>query len=278
MAKRASPGVAGTKARVAKATALPKRTPAKATSGDPAKTVVEKDAKPSSAKTAAGGKAPAAKSAGAKTAAAKAAAARPSTPKPSTPKPSAVKSLPAAAAKPVSPTRKAKKAPEPSSPAETAASRPSKRAPRSAKPGKDAAAAPPRDETKRKPEAPHYLAAELGQPVDNEGEPVGAGSARARSDDELQRYSLQLWRQMQTGRVTARYTRAIEKAGLTIDEVWTAGLVEVRATSSTPDELRRYRQKLLFRANLLEAILTETIADLHRLDNVEPTVPAAGPA
>jgi hypothetical protein len=35
--------------------------------------------------------------------------------------------------------------------------------------------------------------------------------------------------------------------------------------------MRRYRQKLLFRANLLEAILSETVADLHRLDGIEPS-------
>jgi hypothetical protein len=43
------------------------------------------------------------------------------------------------------------------------------------------------------------------------------------------------------------------------------------STSSTPDEVRRYHQKLLFRANLLEAILSETVADLHRLPGIEPT-------
>ena len=80
---------------------------------------------------------------------------------------------------------------------------------------------------------------------------------------------------MQSGRVVNRYTRAIERAGLTADEVWTAGLAEMRTTSSTADEIRRYRQKVLFRANLLEAIFTETIADLRRLDRIEPADAAA---
>ena len=125
-----------------------------------------------------------------------------------------------------------------------------------------------RGKTKR---APPYLAAELGQPVDHEGEPVGAGSALARTDADLQAYSLRLWRQMQSGRAVSGYLRAVERAGLTIDEVWTVGITDVGSTSSSPDELRRYHQKLLFRANLLEAILSETVADLHRLPGIEPT-------
>ena len=129
----------------------------------------------------------------------------------------------------------------------------------------------------RKASKPAYLAAELGQPVDREGEPIGAGSAMLSSDSALQEYALQLWRQMQSGGVVNRYMRAIEHAGLTVDEVWTAGVIETRTTSSTPDELRRYKQKLLFRANLLEAILSETVADLHRLEGLEPT-PSPGAA
>ena len=118
---------------------------------------------------------------------------------------------------------------------------------------------------------PPYLAAELGQPVDHEGEPIGAGSPLVRSDADLQAYALRLWRQMQSGRVVSGYLRAVERAGLTIDEVWTVGIAETGTTSSSPDELRRYHQKLLFRANLLEAILSETVAELQRLPGIEPT-------
>jgi hypothetical protein len=128
----------------------------------------------------------------------------------------------------------------------------------------------PRGKARR---APLYLAAELGQPVDHEGEPIGAGSALVQSDAELQAYSLHLWRQMQSGGAMRGYIRAIERAGLTIDEVWTVGITDIQSTSSTPDELRRYQQKLLFRANLLEAILSETVADLQRLPGIEPTPP-----
>lgn len=118
---------------------------------------------------------------------------------------------------------------------------------------------------------PRYLAAELGQPVDEMGEPIGAGSTRLRSDQELQAYALQLWRQSQRGGESRSHLRQIERAGLTIDDVWTAGITDLQPTSSTPDELRRYRQKLLFRANLLEAILSETVADLHRIEGLEPS-------
>ena len=134
----------------------------------------------------------------------------------------------------------------------------------------EAAVSRPRGKARR---APRYLAAELGQPVDHEGEPVGAGSALVESDADLQAYSLRLWRQMQSGGGAKGYVRAIERAGLTIDEVWTVGITDIRSTSSTPDELRRYQQKLLFRANLLEAILSETVAELHRLPGIETTPP-----
>jgi hypothetical protein len=126
----------------------------------------------------------------------------------------------------------------------------------------------PRRKARRKP---RYLAAELGQPVDHEGEPIGAGSALLESDADLQAYAFRLWRQMQSGGGVKGYVRAIERAGLTVDEVWMVGISDIRSTSSTPDELRRYQQKLLFRANLLEAILSETVAELHRLPGIEST-------
>ena len=127
----------------------------------------------------------------------------------------------------------------------------------------------------RKPKrSPPYLAAELGHSVDHEGEPIGAGSPLARSDAQLQEYTLQLWQQMQSRRGVDQHVQSMERSGLTIDDLWTTGVTDRLATSSTPDEVRRYRQNLLFRANLLEAILTETVAELRRLETVEPT-PAA---
>jgi hypothetical protein len=124
--------------------------------------------------------------------------------------------------------------------------------------------------------APPYLATELGQPADHEGEVVGAGAPLARSGADLQAYVLQLWRQTQTGRVVPGHLREMESAGFTIDDIWAAGVTEILSTSSTPDEIRRYRQKVLFRANLLEALLWETIAELRHLDSVE-SAPAEPP-
>ena len=186
------------------------------------------------------------------------------------PAPTKAKRRPAAAAAPeVARPMRATKPTTPVGRSRTeAAARPAKAAP-SAKPVKKKGSDAARGTRTRKAPLP-YLAVELGQPSDHDGEPIGAGSAKARSDEDLQRYALQLWRQMQSGRVVNRYVRAIERAGLTTDEVWTAGLGEVRTTSSTADEIRRYRQKVLFRANLLEAILTETVADLNRLEGIEP--------
>lgn len=162
----------------------------------------------------------------------------------------------AAAAKPAAAkTRKGAAAPQ-AKPARTKAARGSgKTAPKRSRP---------------KTEAPRYLAAELGQPVDRHGEPIGAVSALAQGDRQLQDYAMKLWRQMQHGRVMNMYTRAVERAGFTMDDVWLVGLGG-RPTSSSPDEMRRYRQKLLFRANLLEAILSETVIDLHRLEGFHPT-------
>ena len=126
-----------------------------------------------------------------------------------------------------------------------------------------------------KPKMPRFLAAELGHPVDHDGEPIGAGSRAALGDAELQRYTLQLWRQMQSRRGVNTHIPAMERAGVTIDQIWTAGVTDRLTTSSTPDEVKRYRQKLLFRANLLESILTETVDELQRLGTIDPTTPPA---
>ena len=76
---------------------------------------------------------------------------------------------------------------------------------------------------------------------------------------------------MQSRRGVNLHVPAMERAGVTIDQIWTAGVTDALTTSSSPDDVRRYKQKLLFRANLLEAILTETVGELHRLNTVEPT-------
>jgi hypothetical protein len=127
----------------------------------------------------------------------------------------------------------------------------------------------------REQQAPRqeYLAAELGHTLDSEGEPIGLGNPLARQDSELQEFTHQLWRQAQTGRELRNQLKDMEQEGLTPDDLWAAGITELLPTTSTPDEVRRYRQKLLFRANFLEAVLTETIAELKRLGRVRPVEP-----
>lgn len=243
--KRAKP--TATKAAATKAAAK-KATPKKATAK---KAAVKKAAVKPATK-----KATAVKAVGAKRPATK-------TPAQATTKMAATKTAPtktatarAAAAKPAAAkTRKGTAAPQ-AKPARTKAARGSGNA--------------VQKRSRPKTEAPRYLAAELGQPVDRHGEPIGAVSALAQGDRQLQDYAMKLWRQMQHGRVMNMYTRAVERAGFTMDDVWLVGLGG-RPTSSSPDEMRRYRQKLLFRANLLEAILSETVIDLHRLEGFHPT-------
>ena len=86
-------------------------------------------------------------------------------------------------------------------------------------------------------------------------------------DRELQDYTLHLWRQMQSGRSINKHLQAVERAGLNLDDVWMVGVKETLKTTSTPEEAQLYRKKLLFRANLLEAILSETVSKLVRLDH-----------
>ena len=177
-----------------------------------------------------------------------------------------------AAPKAAAPKSPAPKAPARKSAARKAAARKPASEPRAvvAQPARAAnGAAAPKRTPRRKAKLP-FLAAELGQPVDHEGEPIGAGSRAAMSDTELQRYTLRLWQQMQSRRGVNTHGPAMERAGVTIDQIWTAGVTETLTTSSSPDDVRRYKQKLLFRANLLEAILTETVSELHRLNSVEP--------
>jgi hypothetical protein len=120
---------------------------------------------------------------------------------------------------------------------------------------------------------PEYLAAELGHTIDNEGEPIGLGNPLARNDAELQEFTHQLWRQAQSGRQLRGQFKEMEREGITPDDFWAAGITETLPTTSTTEEVRRYKQKLLFRANVLEAILTETVAELKRIERVKPTDP-----
>lgn len=130
---------------------------------------------------------------------------------------------------------------------------------------------PKRDATVTKGrERPKYLAAELGHAVDRDGEPVGLNNNMVRRDKALQEYFSDLWRQMQHGRALRRERQDLEREGFSADEIWAAGITETLPTSSTAEEVRRYKKKLLFRASVLEALLTETVAELKRVGRLEP--------
>lgn len=118
-----------------------------------------------------------------------------------------------------------------------------------------------------------YLAAELGQPVDHEGEPLGLDFPLLRRDREWREFTLSLWRQFQATRTLNAQTRELEQEGLAAADLWEPGITEFLPTSSTPEQMRRYKQKLLFRANFLEAALTETVAELKKLDHAKPLAP-----
>lgn len=115
-----------------------------------------------------------------------------------------------------------------------------------------------------------YLAAELGHSVDHEGEPLGLDFPLMRRDAEFREFTLSLWRQFQATRTLNSRSREMDQEGLTNADLWEPGITEFLPTSSTPEQLRRYKQKLLFRATFLEAILTETIGELKKLDRAKP--------
>jgi len=117
-----------------------------------------------------------------------------------------------------------------------------------------------------------YLAAELGQSVDHEGEPLGLVFPLLRHDREWREFTISLWRQFRATRSLNAQTRELEQEGLTTADLWEPGITEFLPTSSTPEQMRRYKQKLLFRANFLEAALTETVAELKKLDRAKPLV------
>lgn len=115
-----------------------------------------------------------------------------------------------------------------------------------------------------------YLATELGHSVDHEGEPLGLDFPLLRRDAEFREFTMSLWRQFQATRTMNSRARELDREGLTEADLWEPGITEFLPTSSTPEQMRRYKQKLLFRANFLEAILTETIGELKKLDRAKP--------
>ena len=88
-------------------------------------------------------------------------------------------------------------------------------------------------------------------------------------DPKIRDLGLRLWRQFSGAGATNE--RAMNESGLTFADLWKPGVTESVTTSSTAEELSRYRQTLEYRAKFLEALLEETLADLERAVQMKPS-------
>lgn len=114
-----------------------------------------------------------------------------------------------------------------------------------------------------------FLAPELGARADPDGEPLGVDLRDLRFDREVRQLAWRLWRDYQKS--VRVQPQALVDAGLSPVELWQPGITESLETCSTEDELRRYRQKLRFRADFLEIMLEETLTEMEKADRARPT-------
>ena len=122
-------------------------------------------------------------------------------------------------------------------------------------------------ETGRRPRS--FLAGELGGEIDEDGEIVGAKMREFLLDPDLRALGMRCWQQMK-GRAPADAKNPGE-AGPDIGDLFAPGMTEFVTSSSTAEELERYRTKLAFRADLLEALLKETLSELEALAKTRPS-------
>jgi hypothetical protein len=87
-------------------------------------------------------------------------------------------------------------------------------------------------------------------------------------DPKIRDLGLRLWRQFSG--MEASSERDLSEAGLSFTDLWKPGVTEQVTTSSTAEEIARYRKTLTYRAKFLEAVLEETLADLERIDQMKP--------
>ncbi|MGF1641568.1 MAG: hypothetical protein ACFCUO_11525 [Rhodospirillales bacterium] len=113
--------------------------------------------------------------------------------------------------------------------------------------------------------ATSFLAPEFGAKLDESGEPLPVRFSELSFDPGLKQLAAKLWRDFQGGRASVE--KAIEGAGLGKEDLWKPGISETLTTSSSPDEIARYRQKLQFRADFLEAALEETLVQIEGLEH-----------
>lgn len=129
-------------------------------------------------------------------------------------------------------------------------------------PAKDAAAGP---DVADRP----YLGQEMGVSLDDDGSPLPVTLKELYLQPALMQLTLRLLEDF--GAKRAEVGENLHKAGLTEADLWKPGISETLSTSSTPDEIARYRLKLRFRADFLEAALEETILELEELDQAKST-------
>jgi hypothetical protein len=87
-------------------------------------------------------------------------------------------------------------------------------------------------------------------------------------DPKIRDLGLRLWRQFSGAGATSE--RDLGEAGLSFADLWKPGVTEGLTTSSTAEEVARYRLTLEYRAKFLEALLEETLADLERVVHMKP--------
>jgi len=89
---------------------------------------------------------------------------------------------------------------------------------------------------------------------------------RLRHDAQLQRLALQLWREYleRTSVSREKLDELLDREDLKPADLWAPGLTEALTVACTAEELRRYRKKLEFRAQILSSVLEETLSELER--------------
>jgi hypothetical protein len=119
-----------------------------------------------------------------------------------------------------------------------------------------------------------FLVQELGGATVDGDEVVGIGFKDLFQDPQLRRMGIRLWKQMHGQDVVDE--TALKEASLTINDIFQPGLSECVTSSSTKEEIDRYRLKLEFRADMLEALLDQTIAELESLSHLRPADDVGG--
>jgi hypothetical protein len=123
----------------------------------------------------------------------------------------------------------------------------------------------------RRPRA--FLGPELAAGVSGNEEAPEFSLKLLLHDPKIRDLGLRLWRQFSGA--GAMSERELNEAGITFGDLWKPGVTESVTTSSTAEEIARYRKTLEYRAKFLEALLEETLADIERVMHLQPAVSAA---